>query len=130
MFEIAEQLGIAALIVIVGSGILWFRAAFALRLPENRALFLGTWIVGVLLAIAALVNGPTWLGGITATVALLVGSFFLFTVAVSRQVLAGDAIAPGKTMPAFSALNDNGERFESASLSGSPALIKFFRGHW
>jgi hypothetical protein len=130
MFEIAEQLGIAALIVIVGSGVLWFRAAFSLRLPENRAFYIGAWIVGVLLASAALANGPAWFGGTMATLALLVGSFFLFAVAVSRQVLAEDAIAPGKTMPAFGALDDKSESFESASLSGKPLLIKFFRGHW
>ena len=39
-------------------------------------------------------------------------------------------IAVGDKIPDFQALDDNGEAFDSGSLSGGPVLFKFFRGHW
>jgi peroxiredoxin len=36
----------------------------------------------------------------------------------------------GETLRDFSALDENGERFELASTAGRPVLLKFFRGHW
>jgi hypothetical protein len=71
-----------------------------------------------------------WFGGVTATLAILIGSFFPFTVAISRQEVAANAIRVGDSIPVFSALDENGEVFESKTLAGRPALIKFFRGHW
>ena len=46
------------------------------------------------------------------------------------NLVAVNAIRIGDTIPAFSALDENGELFESKTLAGKPALIKFFRGHW
>ena len=41
-----------------------------------------------------------------------------------------DHLQVGATIPAFDALDEHGERFDSASLEGHPVLIKFFRAHW
>ena len=62
--------------------------------------------------------------------------YFIFTT-VFYMVLnylapqrAQAAIEVGQTIPAFSALDEHGNVFDSGSLAGSRVLIKFFRGHW
>jgi cytochrome oxidase Cu insertion factor (SCO1/SenC/PrrC family) len=123
-------LGVTALAVILVSGILWFRAAMAVRLPKNRSFYVAAWLVGVVLAVLALAGSPGWVGGIAAAIALLSGAFVLLTVSISKQTLGATAIQPGASLPEFSAVDDRGERVESASLTGQPLLLKFFRGHW
>lgn len=128
--SINEWLGTAGLLIIVGSGAIWFRAALAVQLPENRGLYIFAWIFGSLLALAGLVGASSWLGGLTGGSGLLLGAFLLLTVAISRQKVAADAISVGKHMPAFSAQDEHGEIFDSATLDGQTVLLKFFRGHW
>ena len=53
-----------------------------------------------------------------------------FKPAIGKQKTGDGAIRVGATIPAFSALDEHNQTFESASLAGTPALIKFFRGHW
>ncbi len=130
MLEPAGWLGIGALGVIIISGIIWFRAALAVRIPADRSVFVAAWALGVAMAVAALLNQPGWLGGTGAVMAMLAGLFFLFTVLISRQVLAREAVSVGQVMPEFSAPDDSGNLFHSGELAGKPALIKFFRGHW
>jgi len=36
----------------------------------------------------------------------------------------------GDQIPYFTAIDDEGVRFESDALAGTPVLIKFFRAHW
>ncbi len=126
----ATALGLLALVAVVATGTLWFRAAMAVRVPENRLPFVGAMLGGVLLGAAALISGPGWIGVIAASLAILLGAFFLFTVSISRQQLEAGAISVGTRLPDFSAPDENGELFELASLAGKPLLIKFFRGHW
>ncbi len=120
---------LSALVLIVGTTSLWFRAAKALRLPENRSYYVVAWIAGVGLAIFSLSGSPGWWGAV-AVIALLVGLPMLVPMAVSRQSTAGWTIHPGASLPEFSALDDRGARFESSSLAGQGVLLKFFRGHW
>jgi hypothetical protein len=130
ILEISPWLGAIALLMIVASGVVWFRAALAVRLPKNRMPYLAFWLVAGVISLVSLTNSPGWLGAIPASLALVGSLFFLFTAAISRQVLAANAIAPGQTIPEFSAPDENNEWFKSASLSGGPVLLKFFRGHW
>ena len=124
------HIGILALLLVVASGILWFRAAMAVRLPENRSAFVATWIGGAILAIASLASGAEGWTLIPAVLALVAAVFFLFTVAISRQEVEDHAIAVGGSLPDFSALDEDGQTFDSADLAGRPVLLKFFRGHW
>jgi hypothetical protein len=126
----ATVLGFLALLLAVGSAIFWFRLAFAVRLPENRSGFVLVWASSTLLGVVALAQGAGWIGGIPAGLAVALGVFFLFTVMVSPQQVAPDAIAVGEMLRAFSALDEDGETFELASTAGRPLLLKFFRGHW
>ena len=130
ILEISPWLGAIAFLMIVASGVVWFRAALAVRLPKNRLPFLAFWLAAGVISLVSLTHSPGWLDAIPASLALAGSLFFLITAAISRQVLAVDAIAPGQTIPEFSAPDENNEWFKSASLSGGPVLLKFFRGHW
>jgi len=123
-------LGWAAAALVVGAGVAWFRAAREVRLPKDRRGFVAVWALGCALGIAALAGNAGWAGGIPAVIAVLGSALVLFTIGISRQTAAPDAIAVGALLPAFSAPDENGATFESASLAGSPTLLKFFRGHW
>ena len=122
-------IGIAAPVLAIGCVMLWFSQIRAVDIPENRALFVGVWLAAAALGIAALVKAG-WIGRIAAVPAIVVGLFFPFTVGISEQILPPNAIRVGDTIPAFSAPDDRGEIFDSASLRGNPVLIKFFRAHW
>ena len=123
-------LGIAAFLLIAGSAAIWFRAARQVALPENRIAFVTTWAGSAVLGLVALLLGPGWLGGVPATLALLTGTFLTVLVAISRQRVASDAVVVGESLRAFTAPDDSGQIFDSASLAGKPTLLKFFRGHW
>jgi len=126
----ATALGFIALLLAVASTAFWFRLARAVRLPKNRSGFVLVWASSVLLGVIALAQGAGWIGGIPAGLAVLLGTFLLFTVAVSPQQAARDAIAVGEVLRELSAPDENGESFELASMAGRPVLLKFFRGHW
>ena len=126
----ATVLAFLALLLAVGSAIFWFRLALSVRLPENRTGFILVWASSALLGVVALAQGPGWIGGIPAGLAIALGIFFLFTVMISPQQVAPDAVAVGEVLRDFSALDENGESFELASTAGRPVLLKFFRGHW
>lgn len=123
-------LALAALGLVFGSAFLWFRAAMAVKLPRNRAYYVGSWIVGSAIAVVSLLGATSWVSGIVAGMALIFAAVLLLTVAISQQKVSAGAIRPGDSLPDFSSVDDNGVRFESASLIGHPILIKFFRGHW
>ena len=123
-------LAILSLLLVVGAGALWFRAALGVRLPKNRSIFVAAWFCGALLGITALTRGTGWIGAIPAVLAIFGGSFLTFTVLISRQKVAAGVITVGSTLPDFSATDENGESFKASSLAGHPVLIKFFRGHW
>jgi hypothetical protein len=126
----SPALGWIAALLVVGAGVLWFRAAFAVRLPEDRRGYAAIWVAGAALGVAALAGGAGWAGGVPAVVAIVGAAFFLFTIGISRQQAAPDVIAVGAPLPGFSAPDENGATFESTNLAGHPALLKFFRGHW
>jgi hypothetical protein len=123
-------LGLAALVVVGISTVLWMRALKRVAIPKNRGGFVVVWIVSAVLGLAALTGEPGWHGGIAAGLAVFASAFFLLTVAVGGQKVAADAISVGATIPRFSAPDEHGQMFDSASLAGHPVLIKFFRGHW
>ena len=126
----ATALGLAALLIVASTGVLWFRAARQVRLPSDRSRFVVAWLTGVGLGVAALVMGGGPLAGAPAWLAVLGGGLLCLTVAISRQRVSAAAIAVGQTIPDFSALDENGDVFQASSLMGHPTLLKFFRGHW
>ena len=123
-------LAFVAFLLVAGSLALWFRAMNQVRLPRTRAGLVACWLGGALLGVVALVQGAGWLGALPAGLAILAGCFFSFTVAISRQQVAAEAIAVGDSLPDWSAPDEHGGRFERSQLQGQPVLLKFFRGHW
>ncbi len=128
--KVGTTLGVLALVVAAATVVLWFRRIGEVDIPEDRTTYVIFFLSAVALGVGAFVAGARWFGGVAAVLAIVIGSFFPFTVAISRQEVAANAIRVGGSIPVFSALDENGEVFESATLAGKPALIKFFRGHW
>ncbi len=124
------KLAVLALVMAVGTATLWFYQASQVALPENRTAFVVFFLAAAALGVAAFFKGAGWGGRAAALVAILIGLFLPFTVAISRQEVASHGIEVGATIPHFTALDDTGERFDSDSLRGHPVLIKFFRAHW
>jgi cytochrome oxidase Cu insertion factor (SCO1/SenC/PrrC family) len=109
---------------------LWFRQINQVDIPENRAAFLAFFLTAAALGVGAFVAGTRWFGAVAAVPAIFVGLFLPFTVAISGQEVAADGIRVGDTIPHFTAVDEHGPLFDSDSLRGHPALIKFFRAHW
>ena len=108
----------------------WFRQIEQVEIPENRIVFVLCFLGAVALALGAFVLRTRWFGAIPALLAIAIGGFFPFSMAISTQEVATTGIQVGQAMPPFEALDRHGERFDSASLDGKPVLLKFFRGHW
>lgn len=125
-----NKLGIAALALALPTAIYWFHLAGQNSLPDNRGIFVGLWLTAAALGVTAYFKRPGILGGIPATMALIIGLFLPFTVFVSPQTLDDGTVKVGDRMPHFSAPDDTGEIFDSSSLNGHLVLIKFFRAHW
>ena len=128
--KVGTTLGFLALAVAAVTVALWFRQIDQVDIPEDKTAYVSFFLLAAALGVGAFVAGTRWFGGVAAALAIIIGSFFPFTVAISRQEVAADAIRVGDAIPAFSALDENGEVFESKTLAGKPVLIKFFRGHW
>ena len=128
--KVGTTLGVLALAVAAATVVLWFRRIGQVDIPEDRTTYVIFFLSAVALGVGAFVAGARWFGGVAAVLAIVIGSFFPFTIAISRQEVAANAIRVGDSIPVFSALDENGETFESKTLAGKPALIKFFRGHW
>lgn len=125
------KLGIAALALAFGTVVLWFYLARQVDLPDDRTLFVVVFLCAAALGVSAYVKGTSVVGGIPPAIAIAIGLFLPFTIAVSPQhVEAGKVIQVGDTIPHFSALDDQGAKFNSTSLNGHLVLMKFFRGHW
>ena len=123
-------LGFLALLIAVATTVVWFRLADQVTIPEDRTLFIIFFLLGPLAGIAAFVLGTRWYGGVAAIPGIVIGLFLPFTVYISPQQVAENPIQVGDQIPHFTAIDDQGERFESDALAGTPVLIKFFRAHW
>lgn len=123
-------LGVAALLLTVTAMTLWIRALRAVAVPTNRIGYMAAFGVAAGLAIAALGAGAGWVGGISALLSILVAVFFFYTKSIGLQVVDDEAIQVGSAIPAFTAIDEHGQIFDSQELSGHSVLLKFFRGHW
>lgn len=130
MLTNAAIIAVLAIVIFIFTTIAWLKRARAVAIPDNRLAFLLLWSLATLLGIASFFSaGAGWLSGIFGAVATLGGSMLLGLYVLRKQG-AGDTISIGDRIPIFSALDGEGEVFDSASLNGSPVLLKFFRGHW
>jgi len=128
--KVGTILGLLAFVIAAVTIALWIRQINQVDIPENRTLFVCFFLLAVALGIGAFVFGTRWFGGVPAVIAIFIGSFLPFTIAISRQEVAANPIRVGDSIPSFTAVDDQGKRFDSDSLYGTPVLIKFFRAHW
>jgi hypothetical protein len=128
--KLGTNLGLLGFLVAAVTVVLWFRQIGQVDIPENRTVFVVFFLTAAALGVGAFVARTRWFGGVPAVLAIIIGAFFPFSVAISRQEVAAKAIRVGDTIPAFTAVDDRGELFDSEGLRGHPVLIKFFRGHW
>ncbi len=127
---LGTTLGLIALAVAVVTVGLWSRQIDQVAIPENRTVFVAFFLTAAALGVGAFVAGTRWVGGLAAVVAIFLGSFLPFTVAISRQEVGVAAIQVGDMIPRFTAVSEHGETFDSEDLHGHILLIKFFRAHW
>ncbi len=123
-------LGIASAALGIGTSVAWFRAIQQVTIHRGRAPYFMAWGLAFALGVAAWFHDPGLLGGTAAVLGLLPSFLFLFLAVFSAQADNTPAVAVGGSMLAFQAPDDSGVVFESASLTGRPYLLKFFRGHW
>ena len=124
------MLGFLAPLIAVATTIAWFHLADQVAIPEDRTLFIIFFLLAPVAGIAAFILGTRWYGGVAAIPGIVIGLFLLFTVYISPQQVAENPIRVGDQIPYFTAIDDEGVRFESDALAGTPTLIKFFRAHW
>lgn len=130
MITTAVVISSLGLLVFVSTSVAWFRRIQRVAIPDNRLAFLGFWLLAILLGVTSFYSsGASWLSGVFGGVATLGGGMFLTLYALGGQ-RASHPIAVGDQVPSFSAVDGNRLAFDSASLSGAPVLLKFFRGHW
>ena len=83
---------LSALLLILGSLSFWFREAWALWLPENRAYYVAAWLAGVGLAVFSLSGSPGW-WRVAAVSALVGGALFWFCwffIRIDRRGVCSD----------------------------------------
>lgn len=123
-------LAFLAFVIVLAAASYWMWLAFKVRIPHNRIPFMAAWGGGALLGLWTLLTSVTTPSAILALIAVFLGGLLVFFASTSAQMTASRKVGIGDPLPAISAPDENGEVFDTASLAGSPLLLKFFRGHW
>jgi threonine dehydrogenase-like Zn-dependent dehydrogenase len=125
-----DALGVIGLMLAASAGALWFRKVVAVEIPEARAPFTAAFAAAAVLGIASFALGNGVVGGISAGLAIALGGSMAGLRAISKQDGKLPAVRVGDRILDFTAPDEDTNAFSLASLSGSPFLLKFFRGHW
>lgn len=123
----AMSLGLIALTLVLGAIARWFWLAWRVAIPASPGLFMAVWATGLVIGVAGLLTPG---GHSAAAWAVGLALLMLYLSVTAGQKVAANGIQVGDTIPAFTALDEHGALFDSASLAGSRFLLKFFRGHW
>jgi peroxiredoxin len=121
------HLGLIALVLILASAARWFWRAWRVNVPRKPGLFRATWGTGLVLGCIAYYQSPE---DPFAVWAIGLGILLVYLVSTGAQKVSGEMVEVGDTLPSFSALDENGDAFDSSDLAGKRVLLKFFRGHW
>jgi len=75
---------------------------------------------------SAMTQPESMVAAATGFISYIIYNFWYSMLGRGRNPL----LQPGKTLPAFNAIDASGKHFTSDSLSGKPTLLIFFRGNW
>ena len=91
-----QFLGIPAFLIVIVSLAVWTRALKRVAIPEDRTPFILLWFVGGALGVIALLQGESGvLLQLPAWFAVVVSTFLLFLVSISKQKVGDGAIRVG-----------------------------------
>ena len=93
--KVGTTLGFLALLVAAATVVLWFRRIGEVDIPEDRTTYVIFFLSATALGVGAFVAGVRWFGGVAAALAIIIGSFFPFSVSISRHEVAANAIRFG-----------------------------------
>ena len=124
---VIPYLGLFAFILILATATRWFWRELRVNVPRNSNTFRALWATGLVFGGVALYQTPE---DTFAAWAVGLGLLLVYLVSTGAQKVSGEMINVGDALPAFTALDEQGESFDSSSLAGKPVLLKFFRGHW
>ena len=122
-----QNLGLIGFIVVLAASARWFWRAWAVNVPRTPYLFQSLLAAGLALGVLSLLQGQQ---DVFAPWAVGLGVLLIFLTATGAQKVGDRSVDVGDKIPPFNAPDENDNEFDSASLSGSRTLIKFFRGHW
>lgn len=69
-----------------------------------------------------------WLALVVAVLAVAIGTIILLRRMGARRL--PDTLRPGRPLPSFSAITEDGTEVRSDELRGAPAVVLFVRGNW
>jgi len=122
------DLGLSALIVVLGTMTFWFWCCFKVKIPPSTPYqFIFFYLVGIALGCISLTSEPAISH---ASWAIGLGTIFLYLILTGAQKVGDHMLKVGDTIPAFYGFDDQNSEFDSSSLEGKRVLIKFFRGFW
>lgn len=122
-----ENIGLIGFVIVVAAAARWFWRAWNVDLPKTPRTFQSLLLIGLICGAVSLYMG---FDDVFAGWAIGVAVVLIFLTATGAQRVDGEMIEVGDKVPAFSGVDDQGDAFDSASMNGSPVLLKFFRGHW
>ena len=134
--NLAFGMSAAGFVVVMGTLVVYLRTIPRGKVPESVASLVTGLLVGVGLAVAAIVWSVLGTGSagvaviVPAAFALFMGGFFLWVV-TQRKTPVGDLqLQVRDQLLAFEARTSEGAAFSTAELAGKRTLLKFFRGGW
>lgn len=107
----------------------WFWTAAKIQVTSDRKRLVGALLLSILASGAGLWMGTPLLLKLVGWGTIVTAAIFIGLQPFSKQVQKEPAIAVGDKMLTFTALDDQGKPFDTASLQ-SAYMLKFFRGHW
>lgn len=129
-------LSLSAFLLVMGTWLRYLVAIPAGKVPAKPVGHVALQVVGIAAALAAFLLGSTsglafaLLVALPASIALLMGAFFLWLLSQRKTPLGELKVRLGDSLLPFAATTSDGAPFHSDSLAGTRTLVKFFRGGW
>jgi hypothetical protein len=127
---VALALALLGVLLVMGSTTWYFLTINKEKVPRSVAPYGGVLVVGGLAGVASLVLDPGVATGALFTLSGGMGVGLLYLL--SLRTLPDGALTAqvGRPMPAFEAIDGQGQPFDLQSMKGRRLMVKVFRGSW